>query len=213
MWGRAKCSALGSIESTQLSETPLLWCSWDLRKLSLVHIIRSWRPCLIFDFISRQWSESCTESEASRRHDRGMGSCCSKSSEDNFAGPGRQLGSTPAAGPDRASIPPLNKQKPKISGTGRTLGSNSGGGSTDDPRAAAARAAEVSPKLYKRTCDRAHTKGRSQERAAKSQPKGKLGEQLAAQKAQTRTDTLAEASAEVRGARIQGQNAADRAWN
>ncbi|KAK5120932.1 hypothetical protein LTR85_005716 [Meristemomyces frigidus] len=102
-----------------------------------------------------------------------MGNCCGSESE-NFKGEGRTLGAQPANAPPRgenarAAAPP------KISGPqgGRTLGKGSQvPGESQDPKTAAARAAE--------------------ERAKASQGKGKLGRQLDAQKAQTQTGTLAQ---------------------
>lgn len=75
-----------------------------------------------------------------------MGNLCSKSGDDprkdNFAGPGRVLGSAPPRPENaRATIPP---QQPSYGTTGQTLGGGRGEG-TNDAKAAAARAAEVSP--------------------------------------------------------------------
>ena len=75
-----------------------------------------------------------------------MGNCCGTPKDENFKGDGRTLGAAPANAPPhqsdaRAAAPP----KPKgPQGPGRTLGKNpQDGGSTEDPKAAAARAAEV----------------------------------------------------------------------
>ncbi|PGG96225.1 hypothetical protein GX51_07931 [Blastomyces parvus] len=110
-----------------------------------------------------------------------MGSLCSKSANptEPFAQPGRVLGTNP--NPPQAPRASL----PRKANAGRTLG----GGQVpaqgkDDPRSAAARAAE--------------------ERAAKQSSatkKGKLSSQLAAQKAQTRNETLDEASRHNRATR------------
>lgn len=74
---------------------------------------------------------------------RTMGNLCGKQSkDDNFAGPGRTLGSAPPPSDNaRASIPAAKKQSP-LQGNGRTLGAP-GESSGNDPRSAAARAAEV----------------------------------------------------------------------
>jgi hypothetical protein len=69
-----------------------------------------------------------------------MGNLCGKQSKDNFAGNGRTLESAPTPA-TRASIannvaPP----KPKVGGPPRTLGDSN---RQDDPKAAAAAAAEV----------------------------------------------------------------------
>lgn len=72
-----------------------------------------------------------------------MGNICSKSAnkDDNFAGPGRVLGSS-ADAPSRSAVP----QKVTSSTPGRTLGSagTDGASSPDSARGAAAKAAEVS---------------------------------------------------------------------
>ncbi|WPG99147.1 Hypothetical protein R9X50_00195800 [Acrodontium crateriforme] len=96
-----------------------------------------------------------------------MGNCCGKESP-NFAGEGRTLAATPAQAPPQTSNPRAGL--PKTTSPGRTLGTASD--QNNDPKAAAARAAE--------------------ERMKASQGKGKLGKQLDAQKAQTYGTTLAE---------------------
>lgn len=70
-----------------------------------------------------------------------MGNLCGKHSKDeNFAGPGRTLGSAPPPSNNaRASIPAAKKSP--LQGNGRTLGEP--GASGGDPRSAAAKAAEV----------------------------------------------------------------------
>ncbi|KAF2094917.1 hypothetical protein NA57DRAFT_60321 [Rhizodiscina lignyota] len=81
-----------------------------------------------------------------------MGNLCSKDSpkkSDNFASPGRVLGSAPSRPENaKAAIPAAASgatqpppQQPANAGSGRTLG---GGDGADDAKAAAARAAEVS---------------------------------------------------------------------
>ena len=69
-----------------------------------------------------------------------MGNLCGKQSKDNFEGQGRTLGSAPAPA-TRASIPSnVAPAKPKVGGPPRTLGESN---REDDPKAAAAAAAEV----------------------------------------------------------------------
>ncbi|KAL0261163.1 hypothetical protein SLS55_004859 [Diplodia seriata] len=69
-----------------------------------------------------------------------MGNLCGKQSKsDHFTGPGRTLGAAPPPSDNaRASIPASKKSN------GRTLGGPEASGG-DDPRSAAARAAEVRP--------------------------------------------------------------------
>ncbi|TRX93886.1 hypothetical protein FHL15_005268 [Xylaria flabelliformis] len=105
-----------------------------------------------------------------------MGNICGKSESEAFSQPGRVLGSTPEQ-PQRASIPA------HVGGPPRTLGGgppsaqgNSGDADADNARRRAAEAAEA----------------RAQ--AASARSSGKLGAQLAAQKKQTRNDTLQEIS-------------------
>ncbi|KAL2365088.1 hypothetical protein RJZ56_001977 [Blastomyces dermatitidis] len=124
-----------------------------------------------------------------------MGSFCSKSANptEPFAQPGRVLGTNP--NPPQAPRASL----PRNASAGRALGPGGGPGPgqrTEDPRNAAARAAE--------------------ERAAKqslSAKKGKLSSQLAAQKAQTRNETLDEASRHNRATREADATAAVRRWD
>ncbi|GAB7348567.1 hypothetical protein MBLNU459_g6957t1 [Dothideomycetes sp. NU459] len=113
-----------------------------------------------------------------------MGNCFGKqsSSADNFQSPGRSLGSASSPPQPAAARVPAPK-KPSYTPTpagGRTVGS-SPAAAGDDPKSAAARAAE--------------------ERAKANQGKGKLGRQLDAQKSQTQYGTLAQASQENRAAR------------
>ncbi|KAF2264468.1 hypothetical protein CC78DRAFT_580249 [Lojkania enalia] len=116
-----------------------------------------------------------------------MGNLCGKQSADNFAGPGRTLGSAPPPSSNaKAAVParvanntgissPTPKSKPKVGGPGRTTG---GGAADNDPRSAAAAAAEA--------------------RAQKTAGTGDLGKKLEAQKKQTRNQTLQEAARESR---------------
>lgn len=71
-----------------------------------------------------------------------MGNLCGKQSKDNFDGQGRTLASAPAPAPaTKASVPSnVAAPKPKVGGPARTLGEAN---TVDDPKAAAAAAAEV----------------------------------------------------------------------
>jgi hypothetical protein len=83
-----------------------------------------------------------------------MGNLCGKQSKDNFEGQGRTLGSAPAP-VTRASIPNnVATPRPKVGGPPRTLGESNRG---DDPKAAAAAAAEVRTQDSRR--DRAQGEG------------------------------------------------------
>ncbi|KAI0486228.1 hypothetical protein F4859DRAFT_361760 [Xylaria cf. heliscus] len=104
-----------------------------------------------------------------------MGNICGKSDSEAFSQPGRVLGSAPPQ-LQRVSVPA------HVGGPPRTLGGGSPAaqgtsGDADDARRRAAEAAEA----------------RAQAASAKSSS-GKLGAQLAAQKKQTRNDTLQEIS-------------------
>ena len=86
-----------------------------------------------------------------------MGNCCGKeSSGDNFAGPGRTLGSNPAPQPAQPRAPLPSKITSTASGPGRPLGGGDGAGggaggsgaSGGRARSAAARAAEVCDAPY-----------------------------------------------------------------
>ncbi|KAI1208826.1 uncharacterized protein F4807DRAFT_135235 [Annulohypoxylon truncatum] len=105
-----------------------------------------------------------------------MGNICGKSDSDNFSQPGRVLGSAPPQ-PERASVPA------KVSGPPRTLG---GAGSTPKPPDTSSDAVEA----RRRAAEAAEARAQ----AASSKSAGKLGSQLAAQKKQTRNDTLKEIS-------------------
>ncbi|KAH9870537.1 hypothetical protein IAQ61_006013 [Plenodomus lingam] len=107
-----------------------------------------------------------------------MGNLCGKESNtDNFEGQGRTLGSAPTPA-TKASIPStLAPSKPKVGGPPRTLGEAN---SKDDPKAAAAAAAEA--------------------RANKHSP-GDLQKKLDAQKRQTQNQTLQQVANENRLAR------------
>ncbi|KAJ5086455.1 hypothetical protein NUU61_007762 [Penicillium alfredii] len=130
-----------------------------------------------------------------------MGNLCSRSANepDPFSRPGRVVGTTPSAGANasapRAPLPAKTNWK----GTpGRTLGESATGQSTeggsDEARSNAAIAA--------------------QKRAESSSTanKGKLGSKLAAQKAQTQSQTLGEVSRTERAARDADGAEAARRW-
>lgn len=106
-----------------------------------------------------------------------MGNLCGKqtSTDDAFSTPGRTVGSAPPSGPRTASVPQKKTAAPKVGGPARTLG----GGAEDNqtPEEARRKAAEA-----------------AEARASKNGKGGKLATNLAAQKRQTRTDTLQEAS-------------------
>ncbi|KAF2221215.1 hypothetical protein BDZ85DRAFT_25585 [Elsinoe ampelina] len=115
-----------------------------------------------------------------------MGNCFGKSNS-NFKGEGRTVGGpTPANAPAASS----SAKVPATASPGRTLGGGSGG---DDPKSAAARAAEA--------------------RKQSAQGQGKLGKQLDAQKKLTNADTLAQVSKENRAARDMDAGHESRAHN
>ncbi|PLN79449.1 hypothetical protein BDW42DRAFT_172848 [Aspergillus taichungensis] len=164
-----------------------------------------------------------------------MGSICSKSSNQSseaFSRPGRPLGSS-ATGPAKSSAPraPLPKSASNFATPGRTLGGDSGtktaapvgtqtqtqagAGAGDataaapvaDPRANAAIAAQVSVSFF------LSLPLPPSESASAASGKGKLGSKLAAQKAQTQSQTLNEVSRDERAARDADDAAAARAWS
>ncbi|KAI9674751.1 MAG: hypothetical protein M1817_001655 [Caeruleum heppii] len=119
-----------------------------------------------------------------------MGNLCGKQSADPFAQPGRTLGSAPPPQTGTSTVP-----KQVTTNVGRGVPERKLGGRSDatDARTAAALAAE--------------------ERARATQPKGKIGGQLASQKQQTRTNTLGQASREERQHRNADAAAEARAWD
>ncbi|KAI9928760.1 hypothetical protein ASPWEDRAFT_168733 [Aspergillus wentii DTO 134E9] len=132
-----------------------------------------------------------------------MGNICSRSKNepDAFAQPGRVLGSAsaPSASGQRANGPRAPLPAKANWGTpGRTLGDGpgggGGGGGEDEARANAAIAAQKRAE--------SNTAGR-----------GKLGTKLAAQKAQTQTQTLDQVSREERAARDADGAATARRWD
>ncbi|KAF2120791.1 hypothetical protein BDV96DRAFT_595202 [Lophiotrema nucula] len=126
-----------------------------------------------------------------------MGNLCGKESKDNFTGPGRVLGSAPPPSNNaKASVPARvannegpakSKPAPKVGGPGRTTGS---GPSGEDPKAAAAAAAEI-----------VGLTGLSKQARASRTATGDLGKKLEAQKKQTQSQTLQQAAYENRAAR------------
>ncbi|KAH8425829.1 uncharacterized protein LDX57_003573 [Aspergillus melleus] len=134
-----------------------------------------------------------------------MGNICSRSKNEPepFSQPGRVLGSNPPpssaagtpggkkpAGP-RAPLPANSKSN--FGSPGRTLGDDAGGQNAD-ARTNAAIAAQ-------KRAESSTTAG-----------KGKLGSKLAAQKAQTQTQTLNEVSRDERAARDADDAANSRRW-
>ncbi|KAF1943239.1 hypothetical protein EJ02DRAFT_443487 [Clathrospora elynae] len=118
-----------------------------------------------------------------------MGNLCGKQSKDNFEGEGRTVGSAPAP-TTKASIPSnVATPKPKMGGPPRTLGEGNRG---DDPKAAAAAAAEA--------------------RANRTSP-GDLQKRLDAQKRQTNNQTLLQAANDNRLAREADQATETRNYN
>ncbi|TKA67547.1 hypothetical protein B0A55_08642 [Friedmanniomyces simplex] len=157
-----------------------------------------------------------------------MGNCCGGESSDNFKGDGRTLNAQPA----NASTQPHNARAPapaKISGPqgGRTLGKNPQvPGDSADPKAAAARAAEVrslssttsgTPMLGD-VSERRDRGGRmvatAWERAkAGAQGKGKLGKQLDARRGQSQANALAQTARDNVAARDADAAAQARSYN
>ncbi|KAI8941351.1 hypothetical protein NX059_002576 [Plenodomus lindquistii] len=120
-----------------------------------------------------------------------MGNLCGKESKsDNFDGQGRTLGSAPAPA-TKASVPSnvAQSKQPKVGGPPRTLGE---GNSRDDPKAAAAAAAEA---------------------RANKPTSGDLQKKLDAQKRQTHNQTLQQVANENRLARDADAVNETRAYN
>jgi len=116
-----------------------------------------------------------------------MGNLCGKQSKDPFAGQGRTLGS--AQPPPQRTTAPVPTQ-PRES-QGRTVGGTER--SSDDPRAAAARAAEV--------------------RAQKNSSSGQLGKKLDEQKKMTLGQARKQQSDDDRRVRDADAAAQARAYN
>ncbi|KAI1447971.1 hypothetical protein F5Y02DRAFT_415360 [Annulohypoxylon stygium] len=124
-----------------------------------------------------------------------MGNICGKSDSDNFSQPGRVLGSAPPQ-PERSSVPA------KVGGPPRTLG---GVGSLPNPPDLSSDAVEA----RRRAAEAAEARAQ----AASAKNSGKLGTQLAAQKKQTRNETLKEISDNERRQRDADEAAQSRSHN
>ncbi|KAI1847432.1 hypothetical protein JX266_006657 [Neoarthrinium moseri] len=128
--------------------------------------------------------------------------CCGKADSDAFQSPGRVLGAAPPQ-PERASVP----KSRKVGGPPRTLGGGGGGGggggssSSGDNSSAAADA-------RRKAAEAAEARAKSAQKST-----GKLGEQLQAQKKQTRQDTLNAASRDELRAREADQAAQARNYD
>ncbi|KAJ4314311.1 hypothetical protein N0V84_008955 [Fusarium piperis] len=120
-----------------------------------------------------------------------MGNCCGKSESEAFSQPGRVLGSAPPPASGTAPVPTT------VGGPPRTLGgaapAEASSGDADEARRRAAEAAEARAKAF-------------------AKPGGKLQTQLAAQKKQTRSGTLKDASQEQLRARDADEAAEARNW-
>ncbi|EKJ71222.1 hypothetical protein NXS19_001260 [Fusarium pseudograminearum] len=122
-----------------------------------------------------------------------MGNICGKTEPEAFSQPGRVLGTAP---PPTSGTAPVPKQ---VGGPPRTLGGGSAtaASGSDDPENARRKAAEAAEARAK----------------AASKPGGKLQTQLAAQKKQTRSETLKDASQEQLRAREADQATEARNWS
>ncbi|KAK1730782.1 hypothetical protein CaCOL14_002873 [Colletotrichum acutatum] len=107
-----------------------------------------------------------------------MGSVCGKEKGDNFDSPGRPLGTAPPPQPKTAPIPA------RVGGPPRTLGGGSGAGGASGQQSSAD-AAEARRKAAEAAEARAKAANKST---------GKLSSQLNAQKKQTQSDLLKDAS-------------------
>ncbi|PLB40021.1 uncharacterized protein BDW47DRAFT_123962 [Aspergillus candidus] len=159
-----------------------------------------------------------------------MGSICSKSSNQSteaFSRPGRPLGSS-ATGP-KSSAPraPLPKSASNFASPGRTLGGESST-KTSNSRVGTQTQTQAQPQTQQGAGvgdataaapvadPRANAAIAAQKRAESASAaggKGKLGTKLAAQKAQTQSQTLNEVSRDERAARDADDAAAARAWS
>ncbi|KAL6869250.1 hypothetical protein ACO1O0_000574 [Amphichorda felina] len=113
-----------------------------------------------------------------------MGNICGKVEADPFSSPGRTVGSAPPTGPQSAPVP----KRATVGGPGRTLGGSGTGGQGAKGAAAAGGGVALPDEARRRAAEAAEA------RAASSKPAGKLQSQLTAQKKQTRSDTLKDAS-------------------
>ncbi|KAF4462501.1 hypothetical protein FALBO_10692 [Fusarium albosuccineum] len=121
-----------------------------------------------------------------------MGNLCGKTDSEAFAQPGRVLGSAPAPASGTAPVPSKVGGPPRVLG-GASSSAEASSGDPEDARRKAAEAAEARAKAY-------------------AKPGGKLQTQLAAQKKQTRSDALKDASQEQLRAREADQAAEARNW-
>ncbi|KAL4809657.1 hypothetical protein BDV18DRAFT_83295 [Aspergillus unguis] len=156
-----------------------------------------------------------------------MGNICSSSKNrtegENFARPGRVLGSNNNAAAPRASVPASAKSKSHFESPGRTLGTTGGNalanaelGSSTGPGTGTGTATGLGTGAPENTNDaRAKAALAAQKRAETAGPanKGKLGTKLAAQKAQTQAQTLNEVSRDERAARDADGASAARRWD
>ncbi|KAE8353281.1 hypothetical protein BDV28DRAFT_110997 [Aspergillus coremiiformis] len=132
-----------------------------------------------------------------------MGNICSRSKNEPeaFSSPGRVLGSAnPPPGEAGKSSSGPRAPLPAKASTGRTLGNvgaSGAGADTADTADARTNAAIAAQKRAE---------------SASAGNKGKLGSKLAAQKAQTQTQTLNEASQDERAARDADNAASARRW-
>ncbi|PTB67088.1 hypothetical protein BBK36DRAFT_1118017 [Trichoderma citrinoviride] len=118
-----------------------------------------------------------------------MGNICGKTESEPDARAGRRLGSAPPPGPKTAPVPR------KVGGPPRTLGSGGGSDAGSDPGDARRKAAEA-----------------AEARAKASSKGGKLQSQLNAQKKQSHSSALAEASNQELLAREADAAAQARNW-
>ncbi|KAK1600620.1 uncharacterized protein LY79DRAFT_574885 [Colletotrichum navitas] len=113
-----------------------------------------------------------------------MGSVCGKEDKgDNFTSPGRPLGTAPPPQPKTAPIPS------RVGGPPRTLGGGSGDGSGGG--GASGQQSADAAEARRKAAEAAETRAK-----AASKSTGKLSSQLNAQKKQTQTDLLKDASAQ-----------------
>ncbi|OJJ63404.1 hypothetical protein ASPSYDRAFT_126887 [Aspergillus sydowii CBS 593.65] len=149
-----------------------------------------------------------------------MGNICSRSKNETeaepFARPGRVLGSSADSSAPRASVPANAKSKSHWQSPGRTLGGGGGGGGGGGENANPGAGTGSGTGAVGNTDDaRAKAAQAAQKRAEATGPanKGKLGSKLAAQKAQTQTQTLNEVSRDERAARDADGASAARRWD
>ncbi|KAI1810777.1 hypothetical protein GGS20DRAFT_154101 [Poronia punctata] len=127
-----------------------------------------------------------------------MGNICGKTDSEAFSQPGRVLGTAPPQ-PQRASVPA------HVGGPPRTLGGSSQAQSQSQANNEGNAAADARMRAAEAAQARAE--------AASARSSGKLGAQLAAQKKQTRNDTLQEISNNERRLREADEAAQARVHN